>query len=92
MRRRTFLAAALGIVGLPRDLLAQGAPKIARIGWLTTQQASALAPYLTRCVLVLPNSATKKAETLLSSTATAMMSLSEYLNLPPGWCVRRQII
>jgi putative ABC transport system substrate-binding protein len=40
------LAAALGIVALPRDLLAQGAPKIARIGWLTTQQASALAPYL----------------------------------------------
>ena len=46
MRRRTFLAAALGTLAIPRNVLAQGAPTIPRIGWLTTQQASALAPYL----------------------------------------------
>jgi putative tryptophan/tyrosine transport system substrate-binding protein len=31
---------------LPRSLAAQGAPKAARIGWLTAQQASSLTPYL----------------------------------------------
>jgi len=46
VKRRTFLASALVTAILPRSLRAQGSPKAARIGWLTAQQASSLAPYL----------------------------------------------
>jgi len=46
MNRRTFLAAALFLLTLPRGVAAQGAAKVARIGWLTAQQASSLEPYL----------------------------------------------
>jgi putative ABC transport system substrate-binding protein len=46
VKRRAFLASTLAAAMLPRRLVAQGAPKTARIGWLTGQQASSLTPYL----------------------------------------------
>jgi putative tryptophan/tyrosine transport system substrate-binding protein len=46
MRRRTFLASAIGMACLPQRIAAQGAPTVARIGWLTAQRAPSLAPYL----------------------------------------------
>jgi len=46
MNRRAFLASAVAIAAMPRSLAAQGAPKAARIGWLTAQQESSLTPYL----------------------------------------------
>src|SRR6188472_3399755 len=46
MRRRTFLASALGMGCLPQRIAAQDAPTAARIGWLTAQRAPSLAPYL----------------------------------------------
>jgi putative tryptophan/tyrosine transport system substrate-binding protein len=46
MKRRTFLTSTLALAALPGGVAAQGAPKIARIGWLTAQQAASLAPYL----------------------------------------------
>src|ERR1700737_820074 len=46
MKRRDFLASVLAVVALPSNLAAQGAPKAARIGWLTAQQEASLTPYL----------------------------------------------
>lgn len=46
MRRRSLLASAAAGALLPHRLLAQGTPKVARIGWVTAQQASSLAPYV----------------------------------------------
>jgi putative tryptophan/tyrosine transport system substrate-binding protein len=46
VKRRAFLASALAAAILPQGVRAQGAPKAARIGWLTAQQASSLTPYL----------------------------------------------
>lgn len=46
MKRRAFLVSTIALAALPRSLAAQGAPKAARIGWLTAQQASSLTPYL----------------------------------------------
>jgi putative tryptophan/tyrosine transport system substrate-binding protein len=46
MRRRDFLALTLAIAALPERAAAQGAAKVARIGWLTAQQASSLTPFL----------------------------------------------
>ena len=46
MRRRTFLASALGMGCLPQRIAAQGVPTPARIGWLTAQRAPSLAPYV----------------------------------------------
>jgi len=46
MQRRTFLASAIALASLPRIAKAQGAPKAARIGWLTAQQESSLTPFL----------------------------------------------
>jgi putative ABC transport system substrate-binding protein len=46
MNRRAFLASAVAIAAMPQSLAAQGAPKVARIGWLTAQQESSLTPYL----------------------------------------------
>jgi len=46
VKRRAFLACALATAVLPQSVRAQGAPKAARIGWLTAQQASSLTPYL----------------------------------------------
>jgi putative ABC transport system substrate-binding protein len=46
MNRRMFLASALAGGSLPGGLHAQPARKIARIGWLTAQQATSLTPYL----------------------------------------------
>jgi putative ABC transport system substrate-binding protein len=46
MKRRDFLASAVAIAAVPRSLVAQGAPKTARIGWLTAQNESSLTPYL----------------------------------------------
>jgi putative ABC transport system substrate-binding protein len=46
MKRREFLASAIAIAAMPRSLVAQGAPKAARIGWLTAQSESSLTPYL----------------------------------------------
>ena len=46
MKRRAFLASALAAAILPQKVHAQAAPKAARIGWLTAQQASSLTPYL----------------------------------------------
>jgi putative ABC transport system substrate-binding protein len=45
MKRRTFLTSTLALAALPGIAAAQGA-KVARIGWLTAQQAASLAPYL----------------------------------------------
>ncbi len=46
MKRRMFLAATLAVATLSRGTSAQGAAKVARIGWLTAQQASSLTPYV----------------------------------------------
>jgi putative tryptophan/tyrosine transport system substrate-binding protein len=46
VKRRTLLASAMAGAVLPRRLWAQGTPKIARIGWVTAQQASSLTPYV----------------------------------------------
>jgi putative ABC transport system substrate-binding protein len=46
MDRRAFLASAMAVAAMPRSLAAQGAPKAARIGWLTAQQESSLTPNL----------------------------------------------
>jgi putative ABC transport system substrate-binding protein len=46
VKRRAFLVSTIALAALPRSLAAQGAPKAARIGWLTAQQASSLTPYL----------------------------------------------
>ncbi len=46
MDRRTFLALPLAIAALPRRVMAQGAAKVARIGWLTAQREASLTPFL----------------------------------------------
>jgi putative ABC transport system substrate-binding protein len=46
MKRRDFLASTIAIAAIPRNLVAQGMPKAARIGWLTAQNESSLTPYL----------------------------------------------
>lgn len=46
MDRRTFLAFPLAIAALPRSVAAQGAAKVARIGWLTAQREASLTPFL----------------------------------------------
>ena len=46
MKRRTLLASAVAGTILPHRLLAQGTQRIARIGWVTGQQASSLTPYV----------------------------------------------
>ena len=46
MNRRMFLVSAFAGSALPGDLAAQAPGKIARIGWLTAQQATSLTPYL----------------------------------------------
>ena len=46
MRRRAFLLSLLAMSAVPRTVLAQGAAKVVRIGWLTAQQASSLTPYV----------------------------------------------
>jgi putative ABC transport system substrate-binding protein len=46
MRRRVFLASTLATAVLPRTGSAQRPVRIARVGWLTAQQASSLTPFL----------------------------------------------
>src|ERR1700730_17671242 len=46
VKRRMFLASGLVGSGLRRMLAAEAAPQPVRIGWLTAQQASSLAPYV----------------------------------------------
>ena len=46
MKRRTVLGSLLTIAALPRGVAAQSAPKITRIGWVTAQTASSLAPFI----------------------------------------------
>ncbi len=46
MDRRTFLALPLAMAALPRSVAAQGAAKVARIGWLTAQREASLTPFL----------------------------------------------
>jgi putative ABC transport system substrate-binding protein len=46
MKRRLFLASALAVPFLPRSIAAQPAARVARVGWLTAQQASSLTPFL----------------------------------------------
>ena len=46
MRRRVFLASTLATALLPRTGAAQRPVRIARVGWLTAQQASSLTPFL----------------------------------------------
>src|SRR5262245_24228374 len=46
MNRRRFLACLVATVAVPRTVAAQGAAKVARIGWLTAQQAPSLTPYV----------------------------------------------
>lgn len=46
MKRRAFLASTLAIASLPQGAAAQSGAKVARIGWLTAQQASSLTPYV----------------------------------------------
>jgi putative ABC transport system substrate-binding protein len=46
MKRRDFLASAIALAATPGSLMAEGAPKAARIGWLTAQNESSLTPYL----------------------------------------------
>ncbi len=44
MKRRTFLASTLALAALLRGGAAHSAAKVARIGWITAQQAASLAP------------------------------------------------
>ncbi len=46
MKRRVFLTSSLAIAGLPRAIAAQRPAKVARIGWLTAQQASGVTSFL----------------------------------------------
>ena len=46
MKRRRLLGTALAAALLPRAAAAQRPPRIARVGWLTAQQASSLTPFL----------------------------------------------
>lgn len=46
MKRREFLFSATAIAAIPKRLMAQSAPKAARIGWLTAQNEASLTPYL----------------------------------------------
>ena len=46
MKRRTVLGLFVTSAALPRGVAAQNTPKIARIGWLTAQPASSLAPFV----------------------------------------------
>ena len=46
MDRRTLLALPLAMAALPRSVAAQGAAKVARIGWLTAQREASLTPFL----------------------------------------------
>src|SRR3979490_1758826 len=46
MKRREFLASTIAVAAIPRSLVAQGVPKVARIGWLTAQNEVSLTPYL----------------------------------------------
>ena len=46
MKRRTFLGSTVALAALPRGVGAQNAAKVARVGWLTAQRASSLAPYV----------------------------------------------
>ena len=46
MNRRMFLALALATTLVPTRAAAQGAGKIARVGWLTAQREESLAPFL----------------------------------------------
>lgn len=46
MKRRTLLGTALALATPRIGLAAQGTQKIARIGWVTAQQASSLTPYV----------------------------------------------
>lgn len=46
MKRRDLLGLALALAAVPVRLAAQGTQKIARVGWVTAQQASSLTPYV----------------------------------------------
>ena len=46
MKRRVFLTSTLVIAFLPRAVAAQRPARVVRIGWLTAQQASGVAPFL----------------------------------------------
>ncbi len=46
MKRRVFLTSTLAIAVLPRAIAAQRPARVARIGWLTAQQASSLTSFL----------------------------------------------
>jgi len=46
VNRRTLLASTLSLAALPRQVIAESAQKMARIGWVTAQQASSLTPYV----------------------------------------------
>ena len=81
MRRRTFLASALGMGCLPQRIAAQGAPTPARIGWLTAQRAPSLAPYLDALRSGLPNSATRKDAISSSNIGMATTTSRVCLNL-----------
>src|SRR4051794_8354123 len=46
VKRGALLGSALALAAVPLRLAAQGAPKLARIGWVTAQQASSLTLYV----------------------------------------------
>jgi putative ABC transport system substrate-binding protein len=46
MKRRAFLGSTLALAALARRVGAQGTAKVARVGWLTAQEASSLTPYI----------------------------------------------
>jgi ABC-type uncharacterized transport system substrate-binding protein len=46
MKRRLFLTSTLAIAFMPRAIAAQRPARVARVGWLTAQQASSLTPFL----------------------------------------------
>jgi len=46
MNRRAFIVSAIALAAMPLRVAAQGSQKIARIGWVTAQQASSLTPYV----------------------------------------------
>lgn len=84
MRRRSLLASAAAGALLPHRLLAQGTPKVARIGWVTAQQASSLAPYVEAFRSGLADLGYSKAAIWPSCCATETIILNACRNWLPS--------
>ena len=85
MRRRSFLA-GLSTAFLPRGLAAQHRVLSKRIGWLTAQRPSSLAPYLDAFRAGLSELGYTEGRNCISSTATVTMTSAAYLSWLSHYC------